>query len=216
MPAGPPACKRGDVLARAPQYTDWRRTLLDTTYRLPRGYAPPDLAPADSAGLGPNVVVRAVVAKDLAKLGAAATAAGHPLGVVAAYRSFQDQTALLQQRVQELGPVLAAERVARPGHSEHQLGTAVDFTSAGLIDVTAAWGKSETGRWMSRNAWRFGFVLSYPKGKRSVTCYPYEPWHFRYVGRKVAAAVHRSNLTLREYLWREAESASPSPSGSVP
>src|SRR2546430_1366704 len=83
-----------------------------------------------------------------------------PLGVVAAYRSFDQQGALFALRVKELGRTLAGQRVAQPGHSEHQLGTALDFTSKGMADVTVGWGRSPTGRWAARNAWRFGFVLS--------------------------------------------------------
>jgi D-alanyl-D-alanine carboxypeptidase len=55
---------------------------------------------------------------------------------------------------------------------------------------------------MSRNAYRYGFILSYPDGRRDKTCYPYEPWHFRYVGPELARPVQASGLTLREYLWR--------------
>jgi len=66
-----------------------------------------------------------------------------------------------------------------------------------------AWGDSPTGTWMAESSWRYGFVLSYPKGGLDATCYRYEPWHFRYVGPKLAEKVHLSGLTLREYLWRE-------------
>jgi D-alanyl-D-alanine carboxypeptidase len=56
---------------------------------------------------------------------------------------------------------------------------------------------------MAANAWKYGFIESYPRGvSPSKTCYAYEPWHFRYVGRAEAAAVHASGLTLREWLWR--------------
>ena len=140
---------------------------------------------------------------DLTALAAAASGAGHPLSIVAAYRSFAQQKDLLAQRTLDLGAEAAAKRVAAPGHSEHQLGTAIDFTSSGLPDVTTAWGESPTGIWMAENAWVYGFLLSYPKGKIDVTCYRYEPWHFRYVGSKLAGKVHASGLTLREYLWRD-------------
>ncbi len=63
------------------------------------------------------------------------------------------------------------------------------------------WGRSKVGTWLRLNAWRFGFVVSYPKDKTDVTCYTYEPWHVRYVGRTYAKRVHDSGLTLREYLW---------------
>ena len=53
------------------------------------------------------------------------------------------------------------------------------------------------------NAWKYGWVMSFPKGKRSITCFHYEPWHYRYVGREVAREIHESGLTIREYLWAQ-------------
>ena len=54
---------------------------------------------------------------------------------------------------------------------------------------------------MARNAWRYGFIMSYPPDSRRTTCYEYEPWHFRYFGRRTATAIHDSGLTSREFLW---------------
>jgi D-alanyl-D-alanine carboxypeptidase len=94
---------------------------------------------------------------------------------------------------------------ARPGHSEHQLGVAIDFsTRSGEDPWTYRDFATETraGEWLSANAWKYGFIMSYPKGKTAKTCYAYEPWHYRYVGVAEAAAVHASGLTLREWLWQ--------------
>jgi zinc D-Ala-D-Ala carboxypeptidase len=55
---------------------------------------------------------------------------------------------------------------------------------------------------MASNAWKYGFVMSYPNGKQALSCYSYEPWHYRYVGRAVAKSVHDSSLTYRVWLWR--------------
>ena len=66
---------------------------------------------------------------------------------------------------------------------------------------------SPTGIWLAANAWRFGFVVSYPSGAVGRTCYEAEPWHLRYVGRDEALAVHDSGLTLREWLWAHARGA---------
>ena len=97
-------------------------------------------------------------------------------------------------------------RVARPGHSEHHLGTAIDFASPDDTRATwnyEDWATTPAGAWLRDNAWRFGFVMSYPKGEESTTCYQYEPWHYRYVGRDAAARIRESSLTLREFLWHE-------------
>jgi D-alanyl-D-alanine carboxypeptidase len=170
---------------------------------------PPDLASIAPTGLAGAFQVRSLVLPDLEALASAAKSAGHPLGVVAAYRSTKQQSDLLKLRTKELGAAAAARRVAPPGHSEHQLGTAIDFTSQGLPDVSPAWGGTPTGRWMAEHSWEYGFVLSYPAHKLAVTCYRSEPWHFRYVGRRLAAKVHESGLTLREYLWSLAPQPTP-------
>jgi D-alanyl-D-alanine carboxypeptidase len=89
---------------------------------------------------------------------------------------------------------------ARPGHSEHQLGVAIDFRTAGATG-TGNFGSTPAGRWLAIHAWEYGFVMSYPNGRTTVTCYDGEPWHFRYVGRTQAAEIHASGETVREYLW---------------
>lgn len=199
-----PNCNFDANLALQADYSDWQSTLVDTTQRLPKSYAPPDLAPVTDAGFASPTEIRSLVIADLTALRQAASAAGAPLGIVAAYRSFADQRSLFHEREAQLGSTAALNHVALPGHSEHQLGTAIDFTSAGLADVDQSWAKSRAGQWMAANAWRFGFVLSYPKGQTERTCYAFEPWHYRYFGRDVAAKIHASGLTTREYLWRQA------------
>ena len=94
---------------------------------------------------------------------------------------------------------------ARAGHSEHQLGTTVDFRGYGGSAPWnyTDWGTTKAGAWLKGNAWKYGFVMSYPKGKTSVTCYQYEPWHYRYVGRTRARTIRSSGLSLRQFLWRE-------------
>ncbi len=103
--------------------------------------------------------------------------------------------------VQQMGQDQAERISARPGHSEHQMGTAIDFTSASAgYGLGEGFAQTPEGAWLSQNAPRFGFVMSYPAGKESVTGYAYEPWHFRYVGIDVARAVVARGITLTEYL----------------
>ena len=202
--AGLPACAVGDVLAPDADFDDWSETLLDPTFRLPSTYVPPDLDTIGEAGFEHRfLLLRSFVMPELAELREAAADAHHPIDVLAAYRSYSMQEDLFERRRETLGPAVAADRTARAGHSEHQLGTTVDLEPMGATDVTLGLGSTPTGRWLIANAYRFGFIQSYPDGKSKVTCYGYEPWHFRYVGRTEAAAVHGSGLTLREFLWRQ-------------
>ena len=200
-----PACRVADTVTAHDELGDWRRSLLDLTYRLRSTYAPPDLRTTADAGLNSGFSVRGFVIADLKAMAAAARAADARLAVQSSYRSYATQKATFDYWVDQYGYAKALTVSARAGHSEHQLGTTIDFRSYGgsapwnLDD----WATTKAGAWMKANAWKYGFLMSYPKGKSSVTCYAYEPWHYRYVGRDRAAAIRASGLTLREYLWRE-------------
>ena len=211
-----PPCRYGNLPALDQQYGRWDRTFLDTTYALAPTYAPPGLVSVSGAGFEGDGVVRELLVPDLTALRKAAEAAGNPVDVLVAYRSFLHQSLLFHKRVEQEGHAGALATTARPGHSEHQLGTTVDFRTQGELDVTQDWENTPAGAWMAANSWRFGFVLSYPRGLQDVTCYAYEPWHFRYFGRDLATAIHDSGLTPRELLWRQAarDIAFPSPEGS--
>jgi zinc D-Ala-D-Ala carboxypeptidase len=211
-PIPPPDCALGQKLAPFRSYDEWQLTLLDTNYRLPKAYAPPGLQPISKAGFKGSLLIRKELIEDLAALREAADANGTPIDVVAAYRSYGEQASLFERRKDQLGSQQAQDKTARAGHSEHQLGTAVDFKTSGQRDVTAKWDQTPTGRWIVENAWRFGFVQSYPKEREAITCYGTEPWHYRYFGRTLAAELHGSGLTVREFLWNEQHrSASPIP-----
>jgi D-alanyl-D-alanine carboxypeptidase len=135
----------------------------------------------------------------------AARAAGARLAVQSAYRSYSTQVSTFAYWVRVSGYAAALKSSARAGHSEHQLGTTLDFRSYGGSAPWnyRDWATTKAGKWLKANAWKYGFVMSYPKGKTSVTCYAYEPWHYRYVGKQTAAAVRASGVTLREFLWRQ-------------
>ncbi|HYO43219.1 MAG TPA: M15 family metallopeptidase [Candidatus Limnocylindrales bacterium] len=185
-----PACVRADDPAPYRAYSQWASTLLDTRFRVARAYVPPGLVSTANAGTNGGYRVRRLVIPDLGAMVLAARRAGVSLRITSGYRSYDAQKALYRSFVALLGPGAAALRAARPGHSEHQLGTAMD-----LADRPGAYA------WVARNAWRYGFVVSYPPGERSVSCYRSEPWHVRHVGRTRAAAVHASGLTPRAWLW---------------
>jgi D-alanyl-D-alanine carboxypeptidase len=134
----------------------------------------------------------------------AARSAGARLAVQSAYRSYASQVATFDYWVRQIGYADALKVSARPGHSEHQLGTTIDFRTAdgstpwNILD----WGGTREGTWMRRNAWKYGWVMSYPKGRFGTSCYQYEPWHYRYVGRALAADIHQAGSAPRAYLWR--------------
>lgn len=143
------------------------------------------------------------VLPDLLALVEAARAEGHVFAVVSSYRSFETQRNTFQYHVDTYGLEQASRVSARPGHSEHQLGTTIDFSSAAVgYELVEAFGATPEGRWLADHAHEYGFILSYPDGMEAVTGYVYEPWHFRWVGREKAAEVRASGLTLGQFLLR--------------
>jgi D-alanyl-D-alanine carboxypeptidase len=201
--AAPPACEYADEPAPLLVAGEPATSLVDTYYRLPADYAPADLVSVRSAGLEDDRTLRAAVVTDLAEMLAAAERQGVRFELQSAYRSHAYQERVFAGWVDALGLAAALSTSARPGHSEHQLGTALDLRSAGGAAPwdLADWAETPEGAWLERNGWRFGFLMSYPRDKEQVTCYAYEPWHYRWLGRDRAALIHESGLTVREWLW---------------
>lgn len=201
-----PVCRYKDVPAMGDPRTDWATMVLDTRFTLGPGDRPRKLVSVRRAGisseLGARIIPEAI--DDLRALHDASVEAGAEVAIRTAYRSYAQQSSVFSHWVAVAGEDEARKVSARPGHSEHQLGSALDFAGAG--DARAPWeyddwATTKPGRWLGQHAWEFGFVLSYPDGLTDRTCYAYEPWHYRYVGRELAAAIEESGLTPREYLW---------------
>lgn len=124
------------------------------------------------------------------------------LGIDSAYRSFDRQKMLYQEFILKYGKEYADKVVAPVGASEHHSGLAIDFTikeKEWIMDNTELMKKEETLQKIHDHLATFGFILRYPKGKETVTGYPYEPWHIRYVGKKLAHFFMKHQLTLEEY-----------------
>ena len=130
--------------------------------------------------------------------------------VVSAYRTQDYQAKLFENKVQRVmaaekvdqaqARILAAKEVAIPGTSEHQLGLAVDVVDTRCWSLESEQADMPAQQWIMENCWRFGFILRYPADKTEVTGIIYEPWHYRYVGKELAAELYESGLTVEEYL----------------
>ena len=120
----------------------------------------------------------------------AANASHIPLYVDSAYRSFAEQKALKTDYKMTYGAGTANSFSADQGYSEHQLGTAIDFITSGLNGVLDGFDGTPAYQWMQNNAYRYGFILSYPKDNGY---YVYEPWHWRFVGVKLATDLHNQS-----------------------
>lgn len=116
------------------------------------------------------------------------------------YRSASKQSEFYNSYKAKDGQAAADTYSARPGHSEHQTGFAVDITStSGTCHLQICWEDTPEGKWVAQNAYEYGFVLRYQNGKEAITGYQYEPWHFRYVGKELALEINKTNQTLEEF-----------------
>ncbi len=117
--------------------------------------------------------------------------------MASAYRSYEEQQ-LSHNRLLSVFGVGADSMSATPGHSQHQLGTAVDFTNgAAGYQVWAPFAQTSAYWWLEHHAWEYGFVLAYPRGKEEQTGYHWEPWHYRYVGVEDAKRLKRATEPAR-------------------
>lgn len=154
--------------------------IANKTFALPASYAPGGLRPETQSAFS--------------AMRSEASRQGLSLYIASGYRSYATQDALYQRYVRESGQAAADRFSARPGHSEHQTGLALDVNS-----TSGAFGSTPEGRWVRDNAHRFGFIVRYPQGKEHITGYMYEPWHLRWVGHDLAARLYSSGLTMEEY-----------------
>jgi zinc D-Ala-D-Ala carboxypeptidase len=125
---------------------------------------------------------------------------GVDLYIGSAYRSFGIQTGLKSNYIVTYGYGTANDFSAEQGYSEHQLGTAVDFLTTGIGGTLEGFGETEAFEWLENNAYKYGFVLSYPESNEY---YIYEPWHWRFVGEKLAGYLHENNIYFYEMDQRD-------------
>ncbi len=174
--------------------------LVTKETKLKKDYEPEDLV-AIPAYMNPyyDMKIRAVAFDYLESMWHAAKSDGVVLSIRSAYRSYSTQEKLFEDYASRHGIEEANRFSARAGQSEHQLGTAVDFGGTGK-DFTAAFAITDQGQWLAENAFRYGFVISYPEGKEHITGYIFEPWHYRFIGVDEALEWKKTGKTLKEYL----------------
>lgn len=171
---------------------------------LPSTYAPANLRNPNMtlrlASGSPEMQLRDEAATAAESIATAAKKEGINLMLVSGYRSYSDQQAVYQSFVAQDGQAKADATSARPGHSEHQTGLAVDFGNGDRsCELEACFGETPAGKWLAAHAADYGFVLRYANGTQNVVGYEYEPWHFRYVGTDLAKEVNKSGKTLEEF-----------------
>lgn len=171
--------------------------LCNKYYQLSSDYTPSDLVEVPSAyhvSDGKEYKLRQDALDAFKTMADAAAKESISLKIISAYRSNAFQENLYNKYVSANGKEAADRFSARPGHSEHETGLAIDIN-----DVSQAFENTDAFKWLTENAHLYGYILRYPKGKEALTGYMYEPWHYRYLGIDLATKVKTSGLTYDAY-----------------
>lgn len=169
-------------------------------FKLPIDYFPPNLVEISNnfktAGI---VCVSEEILPDLKDLINDSKKEGIDLMITSGYRSSEIQKYIFDLWFKIEGEK-ALDTTALPGFSEHQLGTALDFTDSSIDfkPVSQDFKNSKAGKWLQKNSYKYGFVLSYPENKKEMTGFSYEPWHYRFVGKEIAEYLYKNNIVLNE------------------
>jgi D-alanyl-D-alanine carboxypeptidase len=174
----------------------------------PLTYEPADLV-VPSIPLEPTVSntekqVRQVTATALLKLVSKAKSQGINLNLQSGYRSYYFQDNLYNRYVTEQGQAAADSESARAGYSEHQTGLTADIGSpdARKCNVEQCFANTKQGKWLTNNAYKYGFIIRYPANRQRITGYVYEPWHIRYVGTYLSYEMHAKRITTLESFFK--------------
>ena len=171
--------------------------IVNKNYNLDENYIPNDLEKISSLYSCEEKYLRTLAKNSFEKMAIDAKKEGFNIIAVSAYRSYNYQKKLYNNYVIEKGIYYADMCSARPGHSEHQTGLAVDVSNSSLDYDNFE--STKEFLWIKENAHKYGFIMRYPKAKFHITGFKYEPWHYRYVGIDVATYIYQNNITLEEY-----------------
>jgi D-alanyl-D-alanine carboxypeptidase len=185
---------------------DWHLMLVNKQNPVPDDFEP------NLANINGSMKADARIIADIKRMMDAASADGVDLMIVSAYRSYDRQTTLFNNKLNKLmkqgmsyleAYKVGSMSVTVPGTSEHHLGLALDILTGSYTSMDDGFGETKAGKWLAENAPDYGFILRYPQGKEEITGIIYEPWHFRYVGEKYSKDITEKGVCLEEYLKGE-------------
>lgn len=181
----------------------WNLILVNSSHLVPDGYS------VELTDLTDGEAVDSRIYDDLKAMLDAAEGEGLSPVICSSYRSLEKQTTLFEEQVsmnmsngasREEAEKQAAVWVAPPGTSEHQLGLALDIVSSSYQGLDEAQEETAEQKWLMKHCAEYGFILRYPTDKSDITGIGYEPWHYRYVGKKAAKEIMKQGICLEEYL----------------
>ena len=171
--------------------------LVNKHRQLSSSYVPDDLVTIDEEYVKADgkIEIERNVAKAFYDMAEAASDDGMELMVSSGYRSYEDQEEIVNTYLELYGQNYVDNYVAKPGFSEHQTAMSLDVASKSVDTFV----NSDEYVWMMDNAYKYGFILRYPRSKEDITGYKCEAWHYRYVGKEIAEYIHDNNITYDEY-----------------
>lgn len=172
-------------------------TLVNSTYSLTNDYVPSDLTDVSTQYSVTGVQLRSEAQEAFTNFSMAGVQAGHNFYATVGYRSYEVQESAYNSLLSSMSESEADKNGIRAGHSEHQLGLAVNV--AATYETSVSFEQTETYQWMLENCNEYGFIQRYPASKSSITGVEGELDHFRYVGKDLASKITASNLTYDEY-----------------
>lgn len=188
------------------QYEDMHETinlnkiniLVNKHNYLKEDYVPENLKSLSSTYALSNMKMVEEAANAFESLSKDASKENYKVIAMSTYRSYEYQVDLYNKYVKSDGKKAADTYSGRPGNSEHQTGLAVDVYNQ--TETYTNFEKTKEYNWMQENAYKYGFILRFPKDKENETGYEFESWHYRYVGKDIAKYIHKHNITLEEYI----------------
>lgn len=175
-----------------------KETILVNKYNyVTEDYIPENLQTVSSKYSSKTVKLVSYAKEAFEELAAAAEQENYTINAMSSYRDYAYQNTLYNNYAKKDGYDNADTYSARPGYSEHQTGLAVDVDNK--KEYFTNFEKTKEYEWMQNNAYKYGFILRFPKDKVLETGYQYESWHYRYVGKEIAKYIHDNNLCYEEY-----------------
>ena len=170
-------------------------TLVNKYNKLPDNYEIDDLVTLDEEYSSRGEKIREIAYKDLKVMFDKAREDGINLNVISGYRTSEKQNTLFNNSVKKNGIEHALMYSAKMGHSEHQLGLAIDINT-----TQESFKNTNEYKWLKNNSYKYGFIERYKENKVNITGFAYEPWHYRYIGIDNATKVFTENITYEEYV----------------
>lgn len=179
------------------KYLNTEKILVNKYNYVTEDYIPENLQIVSSKYSSKTVKLVSYAKEAFEELAAAAEKENYTINAMSSYRDYAYQNTLYNNYAKKDGYDNADTYSARPGYSEHQTGLAVDIDNK--KEYFTNFEKTKEYEWMQNNAYKYGFILRFPKDKVLETGYEYESWHYRYVGKEIAKYIHDNNMCYEEY-----------------